>query len=138
MIAPRRLTALFLKPYPNIIWKYPPSAKTIYLTFDDGPYPPVTKPLLAWLKEKQIPATFFLSGKQIYRYRREMGNLDYSDHQIGSHSFYHLPLFGLERSSLLRQIEVTDRLILKYVNRLPNLFRPPYGNFNPIPRFSPD
>nr|NIR51671.1 polysaccharide deacetylase family protein [candidate division KSB1 bacterium]NIR66334.1 polysaccharide deacetylase family protein [candidate division Zixibacteria bacterium]NIW47472.1 polysaccharide deacetylase family protein [Gammaproteobacteria bacterium]NIS47943.1 polysaccharide deacetylase family protein [candidate division Zixibacteria bacterium]NIT73901.1 polysaccharide deacetylase family protein [candidate division KSB1 bacterium] len=52
-------------------------------------------------------------------------------HQIGSHSFYHLPLFGLKRRSLLRQIEVTDRLILKYVNRLSNLFRPPYGIFNP-------
>jgi len=51
MIPYRYLAKIFLKPYPDIIWKYPPYENTVYLTFDDGPYPPLTKPLLEMLRD---------------------------------------------------------------------------------------
>ena len=45
------------------VWRMPATQsdkKTIYLTFDDGPNPTATPALLDLLKEKKVPATFFL------------------------------------------------------------------------------
>lgn len=130
MIPYRYLANIFLKPYPGIIWKYPPYENTVYLTFDDGPYPSLTKPLLEMLRDLQVPATFFLSGKNVFRYRREVGELDYSGHEIGSHFFHHIPLFGLNSARLLKEINLTDQLIYQYQQQLPRFFRPPYGVFS--------
>ncbi|RMH94048.1 MAG: polysaccharide deacetylase family protein [Calditrichaeota bacterium] len=131
MIAHRLLAKWFYAPYPNLIWQYPPYENTVYLTFDDGPYPPVTRPLLEFLAQQEIPATFFLSGESLCRYRHELEALDYTGHQIGSHLFHHIPLFGLKTPQLLREIDLTDRLIWKHFERLAQLFRPPYGVFSP-------
>ena len=130
MNAHRTLAKLFYAPFPNIIWKYPPYENTIYLTFDDGPYPPLTGPLLGLLNDLKFPATFFLSGESIFRYRRELADLDYGNHVIGSHFYHHIPLLGIEFKKLLREINFTDELIFRYFNRLANFFRPPYGVFN--------
>lgn len=130
MIPFRYLASIFFKPFPNIIWKYPPYENTVYLTFDDGPYPPVTRPLLEMLRELQVPATFFLSGENLFRYRREMGELDYSGHEIGSHFYHHIPLFGLNSAKLLNGINLTDKLVYQYQKQLPRFFRPPYGVFS--------
>lgn len=131
MIAHRHLAQLFYAPFKNVIWKYPAHLNRIYLTFDDGPYPPLTRPLLEFLQEQRIPATFFLSGENLVRYRKEARVLDYSGHQLGNHLFHHLPLWGRNKQKLLKEIDFTDRLILNYFNQLPQLLRPPYGIFNP-------
>jgi peptidoglycan/xylan/chitin deacetylase (PgdA/CDA1 family) len=130
MIPYRHLAGLFYKPFPDIIWKYPPYENTIYLTFDDGPCPPVTNPLLEMLHQLQVPATFFLSGENVFRYRRRMVELDYSGHEIGSHFFHHIPPFGLHSKKLLKEINLTDQLIFQYLKRLPQVFRPPFGVFS--------
>ena len=127
----KRLADIFYAPFPNICWKYPPYENTVYLTFDDGPYPPLTRPLLALLKHEQIPATFFLSGESIHRYRHDLEGIDYGGHQLGNHLYHHIPLFGLKTRRLVREINLTDELILKHWNRLVTVFRPPYGVFSP-------
>src|ERR1041385_1862636 len=40
----------------------------IALTFDDGPHPVMTEKLLAVLKDKGVPATFFIVGKMAVRH----------------------------------------------------------------------
>jgi peptidoglycan/xylan/chitin deacetylase (PgdA/CDA1 family) len=130
MILHRQFAQLFYAPFSNIIWKYPPYENTVYFTFDDGPYPPLTAPLLQLLDDLKLPATFFLSGESIFRYRRELADLDYGKHVIGSHFYHHVPLFGMDFKKLLRGINVTDELIFRHFNRLANYFRPPYGVFN--------
>lgn len=48
------------------VWRMPHSRqKTIYLTFDDGPNPEVTPPLLDLLSRKGIRATFFLIDERL-------------------------------------------------------------------------
>jgi peptidoglycan/xylan/chitin deacetylase (PgdA/CDA1 family) len=48
------------------VWRLPHSGhKTIYLTFDDGPNPEVTPPLLDLLRRKGIRATFFLIDEHL-------------------------------------------------------------------------
>lgn len=45
--------------YGDILYKGTTQKKVVALTFDDGPYPPYTERILAILKEKKVPATFF-------------------------------------------------------------------------------
>lgn len=130
MIAFRKMAKLAYAAFPEIRWQYPPYDHKIYLTFDDGPYPPVTAPLLEMLGDLNIPATFFLSGDSIYRYRHQLAGLDYSNHQVGSHSFFHVPHFGLKGRQVLRQINCTDELIMRYTGKLAQIYRPPYGIFS--------
>ncbi|RMF57253.1 MAG: polysaccharide deacetylase family protein [Calditrichaeota bacterium] len=130
MIKFRHLANLLLKPFPDILWRYPANENAIYLTFDDGPYPPVTEPLLDFLNDHDIPATFFLSGENIFRYRHQIRQLDYSPHQLGSHYFHHFPLWGLSPRKLRKGILLTDRLISELLRQEVALFRPPYGIFS--------
>lgn len=132
MIAHRLLANVLFKPYDNLIWQLPESAnKRIYLTFDDGPYPPVTQRVLNILAEQQVPATFFLSGQQLFQYRHRLSRLNYAGHAIGNHLFHHSPLFGWSRQRLLKEINLTDQIIVDHLDRLPTTFRPPYGVFSP-------
>ena len=130
MIAHRHLAKLAYASFPGIRWRYPPYQNAIYLTFDDGPFPPLTESLLNFLKEKGVPATFFLSGKNLYQYRHQLHTLDYTGHAIGNHSFHHIPHFGINKRMLAREIDMTDRIILDQFGRLARIFRPPYGIFD--------
>lgn len=144
MTAHRFLAGIFYRPYREIIWRLPGDdaqrgdpaparrkAKSVYLTFDDGPFPPVTKPVLSLLKELKVPATFFLSGEKIYTHRRELKKLNYKGHSLGSHFFHHIPALGLRSEKILQELDLTDRLIEQNFGRNPQLFRPPYGIFGP-------
>lgn len=131
MLSHRQLAGIFYKPFPGITWRYPASENIVYLTFDDGPYPPVTRPLLEMLGDLEVPATFFLSGEKVFRYRHTLPELDYSRHQIGSHFYHHRSLFFTGSRKLQKGLRLTDQLIAKYLHRETRFFRPPYGIFNP-------
>jgi len=123
----RYFTKTFFKPFPKVQWHCPSGNDRIFLTFDDGPYPPVTKPLLDLLEKEDVPATFFLAGKSIFKYKNELQNLNYRNHSIGSHLFSHLPVNVCKSHKLEKEIRVTDKLIHKYFDRENQLYRPPYG-----------
>ena len=44
------------------------TGRNLYLTFDDGPNPEYTPPLLDFLDEHDAKASFFLIGEQIERH----------------------------------------------------------------------
>lgn len=116
-------------PFDQLIWHYPPEEGKVYLTFDDGPYPPVTAPLLNLLEEEDIAATFFLSGEQLFRYRHAVSALNYSRHLIGSHLYHHRPAIARSRARLCREIRLTSDLIRRSLGREVSCLRPPYGIF---------
>ncbi|MDR3652823.1 MAG: glycosyltransferase [Paludibacter sp.] len=66
--------------------KYP---KKIAITFDDGPNSDYTPEILDILKEKKVPATFFVTGANIQNniplIRREYDE----GHEIGNHTYTH-------------------------------------------------
>lgn len=130
MIAHRFLANIFYRPYPDLIWRLP-DRKKICLTFDDGPYPPVTKQVLKILNDARVPATFFLSGERIFAHRRELKRLSYRGHSLGNHFYHHVPVFGLRAQTIARQLNISDYLIEKNFSQNPALFRPPYGIFSP-------
>jgi peptidoglycan/xylan/chitin deacetylase (PgdA/CDA1 family) len=105
----------------------PATGKVVALSFDDGPSPRSTETILAELRRRSVPATFFLIGRRIEQ-RPDLARRILRDgHQIGNHSYSH-PRMVLERPrAYAEEIDRTDRLIreLGYGGSID--FRPPYG-----------
>lgn len=72
---------------PNL-YKYD-YVKTCYLTFDDGPSAEVTSSILDTLKKYNVPATFFVVGKNAEQYPELIKRMDAEGHSIGNHSYSH-------------------------------------------------
>lgn len=64
--------------------------KIAFLTFDDGPNHEITPQVLDILKEKQVPATFFVVGKNIGSETKDvLERILKEGHAIGIHSYSH-------------------------------------------------
>ncbi len=62
----------------------------VVLTFDDGPHPSHTPRVLDLLKERQMPATFFVVGRNISRDTYPLVQRMIAEgHTLGSHSYSH-------------------------------------------------
>jgi len=105
----------------------PATGKVVALSFDDGPSPRSTETILAELRRRSVPATFFLIGRRIEQ-RPDLARRILRDgHQIGNHSYSH-PRMVLERPrAYAEEIDRTDRLIRELGYGGPIDFRPPYG-----------
>lgn len=72
--------------YPTDAW---PKGEVV-LTFDDGPHPGKTPKVLELLKKHQMPATFFLVGRNIDRRTYVLVQRMVQDgHTLGTHSYNH-------------------------------------------------
>jgi peptidoglycan/xylan/chitin deacetylase (PgdA/CDA1 family) len=96
----------------------------IYITIDDGPSSTTFK-LLELLETLNINATFFLTGKQIFKYSKEFEALKKSRHTIGNHSFYHVSAFKSSKIFFINSAKINANLTGS------RLFRPPYGHLTP-------
>ncbi|WP_167455378.1 polysaccharide deacetylase family protein [Amycolatopsis kentuckyensis] len=101
--------------------------KVVALTFDDGPDPAGTKTILDTLKSRQVPATFFLIGRDIAAHPDLAHDIAAAGHEIGNHSFSHDRMIGVTPSWVADEVEATDALIRTtgYTGEI--LFRPPNG-----------
>ncbi len=63
--------------------------KTMYLTFDDGPYMENTERVLEVLKKRNIKATFFLVGENVERNPEMAKRIAQEGHTIGIHCYSH-------------------------------------------------
>lgn len=101
--------------------------KVIALTFDDGPYPPYTQELLAVLKEKQVPATFFLVGENAVKHPELVQQLKTQGHEIALHANVHQDLLKLDKEQLQANITKGKTALEKISNTKINYMRPPHG-----------
>jgi len=74
------------------VHSYSMPARTVALTFDDGPDPTWTPKILAVLRQYRVPATFFLVGVHVASYpglvREELS----AGCEVGSHTYTHANL----------------------------------------------
>lgn len=63
--------------------------KTMYLTFDDGPYAENTERVLEILRDRNIKATFFLVGENVERNPDMARRIAEEGHTIGIHCYSH-------------------------------------------------
>lgn len=102
-------------------------AKCIALTFDAGPSENSAR-LLDILKEKQVPATFFLLGKRhIDTYPELVRRMADEGHEVASHTWTHKILTDAEPDEIREELERPNKEIERLTGRRPTLMRPPQG-----------
>lgn len=82
----------YTKLYPNLYCEHPQTQiipeKTVYLTFDDGPSDR-TLEILKILREKDVKATFFVTGSSPEKGKVIMKQIVDEGHAIGIHTYTH-------------------------------------------------
>ena len=101
------------------------------LTFDDGPDPFSTEPLLALLDRHGIKATFFVVGKKVVAHPHLIEKILEKGHLLGNHTYHHDNFCMLKSSRYLYgEINAVQELLVPFhVKAL--AFRPPVGITNP-------
>jgi peptidoglycan-N-acetylglucosamine deacetylase len=105
------------------------TARTVALTFDDGPGP-ATPAVLDILHRNGVHATFFVIGQRVAAEPKMVQRIAADGHALGNHSWsHHIPSAkaGWKRSTVTTEIERTNRAILAATGLKPCLFRPPGG-----------
>ncbi len=91
-----------LKSFPQSL---PLHDKEVVLTFDDGPWPPTTKKVLAALAQECVHATFFLIGKPASEHPDIVRLIAAGGHTIGHHSWSHPDLSRMPKADAISQID---------------------------------
>jgi peptidoglycan/xylan/chitin deacetylase (PgdA/CDA1 family) len=105
-------------------------AKTIALTFDDGPGPR-TKELSSFLKDQGIRAGFFMLGSNAKGKDDVMKQVNADGHVIGNHTWDHKLLTRLSSSDVQSEIQRTDEVISPFFKGNMRMFRAPFGGWSP-------
>ncbi|MFF7983226.1 polysaccharide deacetylase family protein [Streptomyces sp. NPDC007901] len=102
-------------------------AKCIALTFDAGPSENSAR-LLDILREKHVPATFFLLGKRhIEQYPELVKRMAAEGHEVASHTWDHKILTRIPDRRIREELTRPDDAIERLTGRKPTLMRPPQG-----------
>jgi peptidoglycan-N-acetylglucosamine deacetylase len=101
--------------------------KKLAVTFDDGPDPRWTPQILDILKEKNVPAAFFVIGVDASQWP-EILKREYAEgHEIGNHTYTHPDWDSVTKTQIRWELNLTQRLIESTIGVKSILFRPPYG-----------
>jgi cellulose synthase/poly-beta-1,6-N-acetylglucosamine synthase-like glycosyltransferase/peptidoglycan/xylan/chitin deacetylase (PgdA/CDA1 family) len=103
--------------------------KKLAITFDDGPDPNWTPKILDVLKQKNVPATFFVIGVDASQYPQILRREYAEGHEIGNHTYTHPDWENpnLSATQIKWELNLTQRLIESTLGTKSILFRPPYG-----------
>jgi len=130
-----RTPYLLKKIYPKAVWRFSPSEKNIYLTFDDGPIDTITTWVLDELKKYNVKATFFCVGANIEKQPEIYKRIIEEGHQTGNHTYNHLNGWNTHTRTYLKNVLMCEDTLNKNVSQNTSsltlkekkLFRPPYG-----------
>ena len=112
-------------PLPGVITRVDTTQPLVALTFDDGPDPESTLPLLDLLGAFGARATFFMRGSAVAKHREVVRRAVEMGHAIGNHTWSHPVMPRIPRRDRLFELRECQEAIEPYVER-PYLFRPPY------------
>ena len=116
----------------NQIWgqtvtSEPLKQRVVALTFDDGPNPPYTDQILAYLHKERVPATFFVVGVAIEAHPDTLRQEVAYGNAVGNHTWDHAHLVLLSRAHIAREITLTEDEIERVASVHTTIFRPPFG-----------
>lgn len=114
----------------NVIYRGNTEKNVIYLTFDCGYENGYTSKILDILREKGVPAAFFLNGHYIESSPELVRRMLDEGHIVGNHGNNHRVMSRLTLEDFFYEIESTNELLRQYVPEAPYMeyFRPSYGS----------
>ena len=116
----------------NGIYRGDQSKKAVYLTFDCGYEYGTTSSLLDILKEKNAPATFFLTGDYVKSEDDLIKRMIDEGHIVGNHTMNHKNMIHVTAEEFEEQLDsLSDLFAEKFPDAQPlRYFRPPEGAAN--------
>ena len=101
--------------------------KNLYLTFDDGPHPEVTIPLLDLLREHNVKATFFIIGKYAQQHPELLKQMISEGHKVANHTYTHPSFEKVSLQQKLTEVIKTNNIIEEITGESCKMFRAPKG-----------
>lgn len=113
-------------PSPYVVDRTGDRPGLVALTFDDGPDPDWTPAILDILRDRHVPATFFVIGDNVLGQESLLQRIVAEGHELGNHSYSHPNFATLSDGETLFELNTTERLIEAYTGHRTRLFRAPY------------
>ena len=106
--------------------------KPIYLTFDSGYENGYTEKILDILKEKKVPAAFFLVGNYIEENPELVKRIEAEGHIVGNHTMHHPDMSAIaDEEAFKKEItELEDTYKAVVGKEIPKFYRPPQGKYS--------
>lgn len=104
--------------------------KMVALTFDDGPHPTYTPMLLDGLAERNVKATFFITGENAETYPELVKRMSEEGHLIGNHTYSHIQLTKGNTETFRAELVKTNEIIKGITGKEVVYVRPPYGSWD--------
>lgn len=115
----------------NCIYEGNQSEKVLYLTFDEGYENGFTGQILDTLKEKGVPAAFFITGPYLEKNGDLIKRMIDEGHIVGNHTVNHpnMPSKGT-KAAMQEEILNLDRRFFELYGEHMTYFRPPEGAYS--------
>ena len=107
-----------------------PEIKRVALTFDDGPHYAYTKILLDGLKERDVVATFFVTGEHAALHPDLVKRMHDEGHLVGNHTYSHMQLRHNNREEYKEELILTNEVLEEIIGEEIIFVRPPYGSWD--------
>ncbi len=104
--------------------------KVIYLTFDCGYENGCTDEILDVLKEKEVPAAFFVTLPYLESAPEVASRMILEGHVVGNHSDTHPNFSTINRTQMAKEIENVDNYLRTHFGYSSNYFRFPQGAYS--------
>lgn len=114
--------------FPDMLWRVDAQAKTVYLTFDDGPTEELTDDLLDLLAQYDAQATHFLLGSHADAHPDRTRAIASAGHRIGNHTYTHIDPWSASTERLQTEVTRTTRRLQEIAQARVRALRPPYGH----------
>ncbi|MGM0470670.1 MAG: polysaccharide deacetylase family protein [Bacillota bacterium] len=86
--------------------------------------------MLATLEDKDVQATFFFLGRWVKKFPELTKQIAKRGHEVGNHGYYHDHPNQLSTAGLTKMIKQNEELLVETTGYQPDLFAPPYGEYN--------
>lgn len=107
------------------------SKKVLYLTFDAGYDNGVLEEIINVLNDKNIRASFFITGDFIKRFPDLVLKLEENGHLMCSHSYYHKSINKMTKEEIKSDLEKLEKAYYNLTKKdIAKYFRPPKGDFD--------
>jgi len=107
-----------------------PEIKKVALTFDDGPHYAYTKILLDGLKEREVVATFFVTGEHAALHPDLVKRMHDEGHLVGNHTYSHMQLRHDNGEEYKEELILTNEVLEEIIGEEIIFVRPPYGSWD--------
>lgn len=111
----------------SFFWRLPPDKPGLCLTFDDGPHPEYSAPVLDMLAEAGVKATFYVIGQNVERHPALARRMVDEGHAIAGHGYDHTVITALSKEGLAADLQRCRDVIRDVTGADTTLFRPPKG-----------